>query len=106
MPFEQKGVPATLLRDGEKVELFVDVTYLPLIGRSGEVEGVISFTYDVTAAERIKIKAEETAERLRLAYEDLEVKVKFRNMELERRNLELEETNRKLIEALERRNKP
>lgn len=88
--FTHKSMPATIQVDGKDKQLYVDVTYLPLIGTDGEVEGVISFTYDVTEAVLAKMELQETANRLKAAYEDLEVKVKFRNIELEKKNVELQ----------------
>lgn len=99
--FEQKAVPATILRDGKLVDLYVDITYLPLTDDGNQIVGVISFTYDVTAAVLAKKAAEEAAERLALAYEDLEVKVRFRNLELEKKNRELSEANAELQRKLD-----
>jgi PAS domain S-box-containing protein len=85
-----RAMPASIMRDGQRVELFVDITYLPLINKSNEVEGIISFSYDVTESVKAQQGLAETADRLQQAYEDLEVKVKFRNLELEQQNLELQ----------------
>jgi len=85
-----RAMPASIVCNGEKIELFVDVTYLPLTNASGEVEGVISFSYDVTEAVKAQQRLEETADRLQQAYADLEVKVKFRNLELEQQNMDLQ----------------
>lgn len=87
---KQKSMPASLVRGDETLRLYVDVTYLPLM-KNGNVEGVISFSYDVTETVTARKQAEQAAEELKQAYEDLEVKVKFRTLELERANAALQE---------------
>ena len=89
-PYIGKAMPVSILRNNETIQLFVDVTYLPLINKNDEVEGIISFAYDVTEAVKAQQNLAEIAERLQQAYEDLEVKVKFRNLELEQQNKDLQ----------------
>jgi len=86
-----RAMPATVVRNGETVQLYVDVTYLPFLNKEGEVVGLISFSYDVTDAVKAQQALAETADRLQQAYSDLEVKVKFRNLELEQEKLSLQQ---------------
>lgn len=83
-------MPATVIRHGKTVQLYLDIAYLPLLDADNAIQGIISFSYDVTDAFAAKLKVQETADRLQQAYDDLEVKVKFRNLELERINFELQ----------------
>lgn len=89
-PYIGRAMPASIIRNGKTIELFVDVTYLPFTNKDGKVEGVISFSYDVTEAVKAQQRLAETADRLQQAYADLEVKVKFRNLELEQQNIDLQ----------------
>lgn len=94
--FVSKAMPANVILKDVPVQLYADVTYLPLINEQGDVEGIISFTYDVTEAVVAKIKLQEIADQLQQAYDDLEIKVKFRNLELEKINRELEKKLKEL----------
>lgn len=75
--------------NGQPEETYHNVNYLPVINSQGKIEGVISFSYDVTETVRSRQMLEDTINRLHYANEDLEVKVAFRNLQLEKEIVEL-----------------
>ncbi|GAC1381392.1 MAG: hypothetical protein NVSMB45_06120 [Ginsengibacter sp.] len=81
-------------------DIYVDLCFIPLKNVDGEIESVISFSYDVTSLVESRKIIEEKALQLQHANEDLEVKVAFRNIQLEKENLEL----KKKIQLLEKNN--
>lgn len=88
--FVGKEMRAVVELDGKQQEFFSNVSYSAIRTVDGEIEGILAFSYDVSEQVRARKAVEEAAERLKQSYEDLEVKVKFRNLELERTNRELQ----------------
>ncbi|MCW2950812.1 MAG: arcB [Thermoleophilia bacterium] len=88
--FVGKEMRAVVQLNGKEEEFYSNVSYSAIRSEAGEIEGILSFSYDVSAQVKARKEAEEAAERLKQSYEDLEVKVKFRNLELERANKELQ----------------
>lgn len=70
---------------------FLDLNFIPLKNYDGKTEGVISFSYDVTAGVESRKQVEEALLLLQHANEDLEVKVLFRNKQLENEIKELKQ---------------
>jgi len=65
-PYNGKALPITvILEDGSPVEGYIDLNYQALRDQNGKIDGVISFSYDVTEAVQARKKAQESEERLR-----------------------------------------
>ncbi|MDB5253589.1 MAG: sensor signal transduction histidine kinase [Flaviaesturariibacter sp.] len=101
-PFVGNEMRAVVELDGKEQEFYSNVSYSAIRTEAGEIEGILAFSYDVSEQVRARNAAEEAAERLKQAYEDLEVKVKFRNIELERTNRDLQ----KKLDGLEANAEP
>ena len=89
-PFVGNEMRAVVVMDGKEQTFFSNVSYTAIRTEKGEIEGILAFSYDVSEQVRARNEAEVNADRLKQSYEDLEVKVKFRNLELERKNKELQ----------------
>ena len=87
---KQREVPVKLTDNmGGLKTVYIDFSLIPLRNADNETEGVLSFSYDVTTLVESRKKVEESALLLKHANEDLESKVAFRNIQLERENREL-----------------
>jgi PAS domain-containing protein len=89
-PFIGKEMKAVVHLDGKEEAFFSNVSYSAIRREDGEIEGILAFSYNVSEQVLARKQAEEAAERLKQAYEDLEIKVKFRNIDLERANQKLQ----------------
>ena len=86
----QKETPLVLIdENNNQKRMFIDLNFIPLKNYTGQTEGVISFSYDVTVLVESRKRVEESMLLLKHANEDLEIKVTFRNKQLEKENLEL-----------------
>lgn len=75
-PFNGKELRvAVTLEDGTLAEGYLDLNYQALRNTSGAIDGVLSFSYDVTAAVMARKKAEENEERLRFMSNAMPVQV-------------------------------
>lgn len=90
-PFVAKEMKAVIEIAGEKQEFYSNVSYTPIKSQDGTIEGILAFSYDVSELVKAREAAEAMSERLKQSYEDLEIKVKFRNLELEKENRSLQD---------------
>lgn len=66
VPFKASAVPYRLvLDDGSEQQGFADITYLPLRDAEGQVEGIVSFSYDVTENVKARQVLQESEARIR-----------------------------------------
>ena len=70
--------------DGVRDEMYADLSFVPLKNIDGITDGIISFSYDVSQLVKSGKLLEESANHIKHAHEDLEVKVAFRNLQLEK----------------------
>lgn len=64
-PYIGKALPATISKDGIQSVVYADISYVPLLTKEGVVEGIISFSYDVTEAVLARKRAEESEAHFR-----------------------------------------
>jgi hypothetical protein len=75
-PFTGKEMRVEVtLEDGVPTEGYLDLNYQALRDTTGAIDGVLSFTYDVTEAVRARKKAEEGEQRLRFMSNAMPVQV-------------------------------
>jgi len=91
-PFTGKEMKAKITLNGKEEEFYSDVSYSVIRNTEGNIEGILAFSYDVTELVKSRNAADKATEKIRHLNEDLEVKVKFRNLELEKENAELKKT--------------
>jgi PAS domain-containing protein len=88
-PFVGKEMKATITLNGQEQSFYSDVSYSAIKGSNGNIEGILAFSYDVSDLVKARKASEAAAEKIRLLNEDLEIKVKYRNLELEQENEQL-----------------
>ena len=88
-PYVGKEMHAVITIDGKEQEFYNNVSYSAIKAANGETDGILSFSYDVTDQVKARKAAEEAVERIKQLHEDVETKVKFRNIELEKENASL-----------------
>jgi PAS domain S-box-containing protein len=93
-PFIGKEVEVMVDKGKGVEQTFLDFIYQPYKDVSENSEGILVFAYDITA--HVNARRE-----LQQAYDDLEIKVTFRNIELERLNKEKTEKIAELERELE-----
>ncbi len=96
-PFIGNEVPVQLKHGDQLNEVYVNFSYQTYTNSGGQSEGILVFAYDVTGQVKARKLIEESeakykalSEELKSAYEDLETKIKFRTIELEREKVNLQ----------------
>jgi PAS domain S-box-containing protein len=75
-PFTGREMPVSVtLEDGVTTQGYLDLNYQALRDTTGTIDGVLSFTYDVTEAVMARKKAEESEQRLRFLSDAMPVQV-------------------------------
>ncbi|AII52520.1 hypothetical protein N008_11100 [Hymenobacter sp. APR13] len=82
-PFQGTEVLVPLARtaDGSLEDIYFDLTYLPRRNEQGEIDGFITYAYDVTERVRARQQAEADAQRLRLLTDALPVLIGYLDRE-------------------------
>jgi PAS domain S-box-containing protein len=86
VPYVGQEMPATLLRNGEKVVVYFNFVYQPLYDAAGQVVGVIDVAVDVTDQVRARQQVQDINEELQTSNEELNES----NRQLTRTNTDLD----------------